>query len=313
MGELIVGLTIFGNVILPLILLYWMTFNKSESIVQKIAVSVTAISFIFFLWLMGPATAWLGSAFAILLNILCLPALYRIIKSAMGLPWLPKRKFLPWLQFSLTFLFGLTNVSVFPDFFGVKDYEEKAIELDFPLRSGTYHILHGGSSFSVNHHYKIKAQKYALDLVKINDWGIRANGIMPEDLKKYASFGEKLYAPCSGEVLATENNRKDYTPPNGDPDLEKLLGNYVIIFCNGSSVVLAHMVEGSVLVSKGDIVKAGDELGKLGNSGNTSEPHLHIHAVEGKHTDKNEIAFKANGVPMTFDSRYLIRNDRVIK
>ncbi|MEZ7171746.1 M23 family metallopeptidase [Sporosarcina sp. OR05] len=63
---------------------------------------------------------------------------------------------------------------------------------------------------------------------------------------------------------------------------------------------MAHMKEGSVAVAKGDTVTTGQLLGKVGNSGNTSEPHLHIHAeLDGK------------GVPLTFDGRFLVRNQLV--
>jgi hypothetical protein len=65
-------------------------------------------------------------------------------------------------------------------------------------------------------------------------------------------------------------------------------------------VELAHLQRRSVRVAAGDPVTAGTPLGLVGNSGNTSEPHLHVHAE----TDAGE------GVPMTFEGRFLIRNDR---
>ena len=69
---------------------------------------------------------------------------------------------------------------------------------------------------------------------------------------------------------------------------------------------LAHMKQFSVLVSAGDTVTAGEPLGRVGNSGNTSEPHLHIHAERGGEAGR---LLNGEAVPMTFDGQYLVRGD----
>jgi murein DD-endopeptidase MepM/ murein hydrolase activator NlpD len=76
-------------------------------------------------------------------------------------------------------------------------------------------------------------------------------------------------------------------------------------------VILAHLKEGSLQVEVGDEVRPGMELGQIGNSGNTSEPHLHIHAVRGEVLDLDELLFHGEGVPIVFEGRFLRRNDRV--
>lgn len=189
------------------------------------------------------------------------------------------------------------------------DYEGEALRLTFPLQNGTYHIGHGGSSKAVNHHFGVLAQKYALDILKVNQWGIRAKGLLPTDLNAYEIFGDKVFAPCAGEVTSVEADLVDNTPPQMDS--KNLLGNHVTLFCQGYSVLLAHLKKGSVRVRVGDEVAIGAYLADVGNTGNTSEPHLHIHAVKGNHTTKEEIAKTAEGVPLLFDGKFLIRNDRV--
>lgn len=72
-------------------------------------------------------------------------------------------------------------------------------------------------------------------------------------------------------------------------------------------VVLAHMTEGSVAVGEGQEVEEGQFLGRVGNSGNTSEPHLHIHAVR---TGSGSI-LEGEGVPVLFDGRFPVRNGLV--
>jgi murein DD-endopeptidase MepM/ murein hydrolase activator NlpD len=62
------------------------------------------------------------------------------------------------------------------------------------------------------------------------------------------------------------------------------------------------MQQGSVAVAEGDVVREGQLLGTVGNSGNTSEPHLHIHAEK-----------DGEGVPIRFGGRFLVRNNLMRK
>jgi murein DD-endopeptidase MepM/ murein hydrolase activator NlpD len=72
------------------------------------------------------------------------------------------------------------------------------------------------------------------------------------------------------------------------------------------NVLLAHLMEGSIKVGEEDEVVEGQIIGQVGNSGNTSQPHLHIHAERGRDEDKQIL--EGNGVPITFGGRYLVRN-----
>jgi murein DD-endopeptidase MepM/ murein hydrolase activator NlpD len=65
------------------------------------------------------------------------------------------------------------------------------------------------------------------------------------------------------------------------------------------------------MVSVGDIIKKGQPMARIGNSGHTSEPHLHIHAISG--TDTSKIIKGGNGIPIYFDGKFLTRNDIVRK
>ena len=72
-------------------------------------------------------------------------------------------------------------------------------------------------------------------------------------------------------------------------------------------VLLAHMKRGSVAVKKGEVVEGGRLLGKVGNSGNTSEPHLHVHAIR----TGSGSTLEGEGVPIEFDGRFLIRGSLI--
>ena len=87
-----------------------------------------------------------------------------------------------------------------------------------------------------------------------------------------------------------------------------IAGNYVLIECQNTEILLAHMKEGSVLVAEGDTAEEGQEIGAVGNSGNSTQPHLHIHAERGGTSGR---ILDGHGVPMTFDGRFLIRNDLI--
>lgn len=80
-------------------------------------------------------------------------------------------------------------------------------------------------------------------------------------------------------------------------DKERPLGNYAAINHKDTIVCLAHMIKDSLMVKKGGLIKVGQPIGKVGNSGYSSEPHLHMHA-------ENE----SQGVPMTFNGKFLVRN-----
>lgn len=194
---------------------------------------------------------------------------------------------------------------------------EEPVRLTFPLQDGCFHVAHGGSEKLVNGHVKVSApglhqwrgQMWGLDIVALNKAGARARNLFPRDLTDYAIFGEPVYAPCAGEVVAAENTLPDLIPP--DSDGTNKAGNYVMIRCSRDAVILlAHLKQGSVVVQPGRQVTRGDRLGEVGNSGNTSEPHLHVSAQRGLGSDT---ILDADPRPMTFDGTWLVRNDTVCK
>jgi murein DD-endopeptidase MepM/ murein hydrolase activator NlpD len=75
--------------------------------------------------------------------------------------------------------------------------------------------------------------------------------------------------------VAVRDDRSDM--PIGQVDSEVIEGNHVVVeLAPERYLLLAHLQQGSVVVAEGDEVGAGDLLGRCGNSGNTSQPHLHI-------------------------------------
>jgi hypothetical protein len=186
---------------------------------------------------------------------------------------------------------------------------KSAITLQLPLRGGLFYTVHGGSFGLTNYHgMYVKAQRYACDFSRINRLGTYALGIYPRRLDRYAAFGVTICAPIDGAVLTSVDGLPDL--PVGQVDNSNVFGNHVIIQPDGTDVLLflAHMQKGSVLAKTGDRVSAGQPIGKVGNSGRTFEPHLHIHAQKQVTKDgKSEWV----GVPIRFGSRWLVRNSLV--
>ncbi len=144
-------------------------------------------------------------------------------------------------------------------------------------------------------------------MVRIVGLGLRARQVFPGSLDDYGIWNTPVTAPCTGEVMNVARDFPDQTPPRSDSD--NPAGNFVAIHCRDVTVVLAHLRQGSVSLQPGDNVKSGEVVGRVGNSGNTSEPHLHMHAVEGRVSQYDELMWEARGLPMSFDGRYLVRND----
>lgn len=188
------------------------------------------------------------------------------------------------------------------------------VSLAFPFKGSDYFVLNGGNHSLISSHMKTldekfrnyRGESYGVDIVKLNQSGTRSSGLLPKALDQYEIYGEPVYAPCTGRVVASEGHRPDMVPPQ--PDREHLLGNFVLLRCEPADVLLAHFRQDGVAVASEDFVTTGQYLGEVGNSGNTNEPHLHIHAQ----SPGNEATpIDGNPLPMLFNDQYLVRNFRI--
>ncbi|NNF04831.1 MAG: M23 family metallopeptidase [Rhodothermales bacterium] len=180
---------------------------------------------------------------------------------------------------------------------------EGAIDLEFPLQDGTYYIGGGGTSRWLNNHVAYPPEQYANDITRLNRAGNRGVFLPSADLDSYEMFGSPVVSPCTGSVVVSIDGHPDLLPPNRDT--RNVAGNHVIISCRGVEVLLAHLRNGSLSVSEGSRVSAGDPIGLVGNSGNTTQPHLHIHAERG---GEPGVILQGEGVPITYGGRFAVRN-----
>lgn len=293
------------HLIVPIILLVSLWISEPKSQIEILLAIVGCGSYLLFIFMAG-RWDWMGYFLRYLFLLLFVIS---AIQSVLSLPIVPV-----WTQPDLNQWVNLLAIgfvlAVFIPLnfqvFKAYSFPEPFIPLSFPLQQGTYYVGQGGSSSVVNQHYENQSQRFALDVVKLNQWGIRARGLYPSELNQYEIFETEVYSPCNGEIVKITNNLPDSRPP--DRDQANLPGNSIVIKSDGYLVVLAHLRTNSIVVREGEFLKQGQIIAKVGNSGNTTEPHLHIHAVQG---DALRQVFEGTGVPMLFDNQFLVRNSLV--
>ena len=188
----------------------------------------------------------------------------------------------------------------------------KQIIIDFPLK-GEWQFLR-----PPGHH------PFAFDFVMSNNKRKKYSkhnklsfflGYVPADA--YYCWGKPVYSPVDGRVLQVGTNCKDHFKTNiwktislwynatykfkpkevnGRLDITPNTGNYIMVQTReGYIVFLAHLKNNSIQVTEGEFIKAGDLVGNIGNSGNSTIPHLHINLF-----DQMENPLKANVLPFVF-------------
>jgi hypothetical protein len=140
-------------------------------------------------------------------------------------------------------------------------------------------------------------ERYAIDFVQIGADGQAYSG---EDVKDdYLGYGADLLAVADATVVTAVDGEADNEIGEAQPDrtLTESMGNYVVLdLGNQIYAVYAHIPPGAVKVQAGDKVTKGQVIGQLGNSGQSTNPHLHFHLVD------NPTGSLGQGVPFVFDS-----------
>lgn len=175
-----------------------------------------------------------------------------------------------------------------------------AADISSPLRDGRFVAVQAGNNPLLNYHNTYAPQRFALDIVQLDDLGRRADGIQPTDLAAYFIHGTPVVSPCAGEVVEAVDDIPESAI--GDTNTDQPAGNHVVLRCDDVDITLAHLRRGTLKVQEGDTVEDGQPLGEAGNSGNTTEPHLHIHAVPAGTGNEGQ------GLPLTFNGTFLVRN-----
>jgi murein DD-endopeptidase MepM/ murein hydrolase activator NlpD len=176
---------------------------------------------------------------------------------------------------------------------------QSGIEYLFPVAGRSY--IGTGQGLHQPHRWVV-AEEFALDIVRLGEGGSSHRGEGSKRADFYA-YGAPVLAAADGKVRAVQGQIQErdsslrqpgetaeaYLPRlmaaqeallNENPVLAA--GNYIVLeHGNGEYSLYAHLIPGSLQVKAGEAVKAGQVIGKLGHSGNSSEPHLHFQVMDG--------------------------------
>ncbi len=157
------------------------------------------------------------------------------------------------------------------------DYQTKT-KLELPFK-GEWFVVWGGRTLEENHHAASKSQRFAYDLLMVRPDSTTHTGD-GKKLSDYYCYGQEILAPAGGTIVWSCDSLPDQTPGQMDP--AHPVGNGVVIdHGNGEFSLIAHLQPRSQRFRVGDRVETGAVLGLCGNSGNTTEPHLHYHLQDG--------------------------------
>lgn len=291
----------------------WLAMSKRRSLFDSVIKIATVIVLLVGLWLGGvwvyPPLFGLFIAAAVILTLLILHMRKRVVTTPL---WRNVLSNLP-----IIILLPLGSFLLFQGITGRFSPAEEYIDLTppFKMNSGAC-VLSGGLSPLLNFHNfesdvpRDLGQIYGLDIIRTRPNGFRTQAgytLNPKPTKpeQYAIFGADVFSPCDGVVVEYENSLPDQ--PIGGYDSVNTGGNGVVLQCTNYHVHLHHFKQGSVIPQLGDSVAAGEKIGKIGNSGNTLEPHLHLHVetiIEQGNTNLH-----GKPVHMRFNGRFMARGD----
>ncbi|MCV9387764.1 peptidoglycan DD-metalloendopeptidase family protein [Reichenbachiella ulvae] len=171
----------------------------------------------------------------------------------------------------------ITGLRVLP-FVEAATMERNMSKMILPFKE-EWTVVWGGDTKEQNYHVQSLAQKGAFDIVITDEMGksYKEGTGKNED---YYAFGKELYAPCAAEVVMVVDGIYDNEPGKMNPAF--VTGNTVVLRTeNEEYLYFAHFKQNSIVVEQGQQVQAGDLLGLCGNSGNSSEAHIHFHIQDG--------------------------------
>ena len=192
----------------------------------------------------------------------------------------------------------------------------REIELSLPF-TGRWLVRNSPARRVPSHGSELFGERYAIDFIGVDDRhrtaGIRdwRTFFATEPPERFFAFGQPILAPASGIVADVNDAEPDHTGRRSQLALlpyalgqaarlrrgvNAIAGNYVTISLaeTGTFVALAHLQAGSIRVSVGEQVEEGQHIANCGNSGNSTQPHVHMQV-----TDSVDLSV-ADGVPMTF-------------
>lgn len=170
------------------------------------------------------------------------------------------------------------------------DDQPSRVVFRLPL-DGPVTVAWGGPTLRTNYHVGSPAERWGYDFVVTVDG--RSHTGDGSAVDEHYAYGRDVHAPADGTVVTAHDGEPDATP--GRPDRDRRAGNHIVLdVAPREYLFIAHLQPGSVLVTAGQRVRQGEVVARVGNSGNTSEPHVHLHLQDSATPDRGE------GIPLYF-------------
>jgi len=139
--------------------------------------------------------------------------------------------------------------------------------------NGEWFVYWGGVTEEENTHVKEVTQQYAYDIMKVKDGASHEGDPLLNE--SYFAFGEDIIAPCDARVVKVIDEVPDNIP--GETNVQELTGNTIVLQTDRDEYILmAHLMKNSIIVEEGQDIRKGEIIAKCGNSGNSTEAHLHL-------------------------------------
>ena len=150
--------------------------------------------------------------------------------------------------------------------------KRNSTKMIFPFKKEAF-VYWGGQDIASNYHMGDLNQQYAYDILMVKD-GAPYSGD-PLVNENYYVFGQEIIAPCDAKVVRVIDGIPDNIP--GEINKTHATGNTIVLETSRKEYLLfAHLKFGSISVRKGDLVLQGQVIAQCGNSGNTTQAHLHL-------------------------------------
>jgi murein DD-endopeptidase MepM/ murein hydrolase activator NlpD len=196
----------------------------------------------------------------------------------------------PWRGAAFLLLVGVAYMPLaYRTYPSSRDAHPSAVRFRLPL-DGPVTVVWGGPTRDVNYHVRGAAERWAYDLlVTERGQSYRTSGLAVSD---YYAYGLPVVAPAGGHVRMVTDGLPDSAL--GARALLEGCGNRVVIEVAPSEYLfLCHLKAGSLTVREGQRVAQGEVVGRVGNSGNSTEPHVHVHL-------QTTLGPFGEGIPMYF-------------
>ncbi|MGE0705866.1 MAG: M23 family metallopeptidase, partial [Vicinamibacterales bacterium] len=241
------------------------------------------------LWTWGPPLVFVSAAVLLAGSL---------VSAWRGFGWTWKR------TAAFAILAGLViTLPVYRTFPSAYDDTPSDVLMDLPLE-GPVTVAWGGRSPGRNYHVGSPAERWAFDLL------ITVDGVSHRNAGKvvtdYYAYDTPVHAPADGLVVSVRDGVPDAVPGEAEPD--QVGGNTIVMeVAPNQYLFLVHLKAGSLRVAPGERVKRGDIVAHVGNSGNTSEPHLHIHLQDAPSLER------AQGIPFYFSNYVDVRANTYVQ